>query len=358
LRYDNDSVLVSGNTVGGSCGYGSAGIYLDQKNSNVQITGNNVGNAVAEGIVIGGASGDNDDVWVSENSVSATDIGIHIEKRTQERTRIVNNIVHSSKCGVRNYGGEALFLSHCSISADTGVFIDDKMGSVDDDTLRNNIVFSEDGFCIYMNLFFFAPGGWSSDYNDLFTETGNVGYWRGNRSTLSAWQSASSGDANSTSADPLFVSGTDLHITEDSPCRNGGTPISWITTDIDGQLRSDPPPDIGCDEWYAEGTGGGGACAGEDTPLVFKLTQNRPNPFRNRTTISYSIPTAGKVTLRVYDVTGRMVKQLVNKEQKPGVYTANWEGNTPSNRKLATGVYFVRLCADSKTATKKLVLVR
>jgi hypothetical protein len=359
LRYDNDSVLVENNTITGSSGYGSAGIYLDWKNSNVQIIGNSVDSAVVEGVVIGGSGGDNDDVWVTRNSISATDIGIHIEKRTQERVRIVNNFLHSSDYCVFNHGGETAFIAHNSIYTETGtgIFVDQRMGSTDDCTLRNNVVYSGSGYCLWVKLFF-SPDGWDSDYNDLYTETGNVGRW-GNTDTptLSGWQSESDGDQHSISADPLFVSTSNLHIAEQSPCRDIGTPISWITTDIDGEARDSLLVDLGADRWSETG---GGTMAGTiaNIPIIFRLKQNRPNPFRQLTTIDYSIPKTGKVTLRVYDVTGRMVKQLVNKEQRAGVYTANWEGNTPNGRKLATGVYFVRLTANEKTATRKLVMVR
>jgi hypothetical protein len=237
--------------------------------------------------------------------------------------------------------------------------VDQNTGSTDDCTLRNNVVYSGSGYCLKLNLFF-SPDGWDSDYNDLYTETGNVGRW-GNTDmpTLSAWQSESDGDQHSISADPLFVSvsETNLHITEQSPCRNIATPISWITTDIDGELR-DSLRDLGADEWY-EQTGGGtmsGTIA--NIPVIFRLKQNRPNPFRQLTTIDYSIPRAAKVTLRIYNVTGRMVKELVNREQKAGMHTVTWKGKTPRSKTLATGVYFVRLCAGEKTATKKLVLVR
>jgi hypothetical protein len=145
---------------------------------------------------------------------------------------------------------------------------------------------------------------------------------------------------------------------------DAGVAIPGIVTDYDGQAR-DTLPDLGADEYYAQGSGGG-CMAGDVVPLIFKLSQPYPNPLRGKTTISYSIPKMGKVTLKVYDVTGRMVKELVNREQKPGVYTARWEGRSSNGRKLATGVYFVRLCARQtedgqtrdKTVTKKFVLMR
>jgi CSLREA domain-containing protein len=93
----------------------------------------------------------------------------------------------------------------------------------------------------------------TSDYNDiLVTGTGGVFGYDGtaDRATLLAWQTATLKDLNSKSADPLFTSATDLHITSgSSPASNAGTPIAGITTDIDGETRSALTPDIGADEF-------------------------------------------------------------------------------------------------------------
>jgi hypothetical protein len=355
-RTDCDSTTISGNTFTRSGGWSSeAAIYLGQSCNHVDIHANIVEDASLSGIVVGGVSGGCSGVRLWNNNVASKNIGISIPKKTQSNIRVWNNVIRAA-CGIRNFGAEESWFGFCTVHADTAIYLDDFTGTADYDTLRNNILYGED-YCVYMKMMFFGPSGFSSDYNDLFTETGHVGSWKGsNKTTLGAWQSASGGDANSISSDPLFVSEADLHITESSPCVDAGTAILWITTDYEGQERSDPP-DIGGDEWYAE-TGGGTMGGSGDSPFIFKLAQNYPNPFRQGTTIRYSIPKMAKVTLRVYDVTGRMVKQLVNKEQKPGVYTAHWQGNTPNSRRLATGVYFVRLTADAKIATRKLVMVR
>lgn len=91
----------------------------------------------------------------------------------------------------------------------------------------------------------------------------------------------------------------------------------------------------------------------EKTPTEFALMQNYPNPFNPVTTISYSIPQLTDVTLKVYDLLGREVVELVNGEKNPGRYEVNFDGT-----KLSSGVYFYRLTAGSFTQIKKLLLIK
>jgi hypothetical protein len=88
-------------------------------------------------------------------------------------------------------------------------------------------------------------------------------------------------------------------------------------------------------------------------PHSFAFSQY-PNPFMTRTTISYAIPKACNVKLNLYDVTGRVVKTLVNGEIKPGYYTMTLEG-----KDFVSGVYFLRFKAgDEYKSTKKMILVK
>ena len=85
----------------------------------------------------------------------------------------------------------------------------------------------------------------------------------------------------------------------------------------------------------------------------FELSQNYPNPFNPITKINYSVPSSSLVTLRVYDVLGNEVVELVNKEQRKGNYTVIFNGNN-----LASGVYFYKLNEGEYTITKKLILMK
>jgi hypothetical protein len=88
-------------------------------------------------------------------------------------------------------------------------------------------------------------------------------------------------------------------------------------------------------------------------PSSFSLSQNYPNPFNPSTTINFSIPHSGQVTLKVYDLLGREVTTLVNEELKFGNYSTKFEASS-----LASGIYVYRLTAKNFTATKKMVLVK
>jgi hypothetical protein len=82
----------------------------------------------------------------------------------------------------------------------------------------------------------------------------------------------------------------------------------------------------------------------------------RPNPFREGTTISFRLPEAGPVTLRVFDVTGRLVATLVDETLSAGRHDVSWDGATV-HRGRAPGVYFARLEAGGAAVTRKLTLL-
>jgi hypothetical protein len=88
-------------------------------------------------------------------------------------------------------------------------------------------------------------------------------------------------------------------------------------------------------------------------PDNFELSQNYPNPFNPSTLISFSIPTSGFITLKVYDVLGNEVATLVNEEKQPGVYEITWNAEN-----ISSGIYLYQLKAGNFTQTKKLILMK
>jgi hypothetical protein len=96
--------------------------------------------------------------------------------------------------------------------------------------------------------------------------------------------------------------------------------------------------------------------------LVTRLGPARPNPFNPRTTFEYSLAGRSHVTIRVFDLTGRVVKTIVAGERGPGEHVAVWDGTTDAGDCAASGVYFVRMeVAESSgafTAARKLVLLK
>jgi hypothetical protein len=89
------------------------------------------------------------------------------------------------------------------------------------------------------------------------------------------------------------------------------------------------------------------------SPVEFALEQNYPNPFNPKTKINYSIPEAGNVELKVYDILGNEVADLVNQEMVPGNYTANFNASA-----LASGVYIYRLQTGSLVQTRKMIFMK
>ena len=78
-------------------------------------------------------------------------------------------------------------------------------------------------------------------------------------------------------------------------------------------------------------------------PRVTALHQNQPNPFNQLTAISYQLKTPGHTTLKIYDLTGRLVRTLVDGEKEAGYYTVTWDRKDDRGRELSNGVYFYRL---------------
>lgn len=91
----------------------------------------------------------------------------------------------------------------------------------------------------------------------------------------------------------------------------------------------------------------------EALPFTYTLSQNYPNPFNPTTQIKYSISKVGNVSLKIYDVLGRVVSDLVNQEQQPGNYSVRFDAS-----KLASGVYFYRIESGSFVSVKKMMLVK
>ncbi|KAB2920948.1 MAG: T9SS type A sorting domain-containing protein, partial [Bacteroidetes bacterium] len=88
-------------------------------------------------------------------------------------------------------------------------------------------------------------------------------------------------------------------------------------------------------------------------PAAYTLSQNHPNPFNPATTISYSLPAAGFVTLKVYDMLGKEVATLVNGMQESGANKASFDAS-----QLPSGIYFARLSSGSFNSVIKMTLMK
>ncbi len=113
------------------------------------------------------------------------------------------------------------------------------------------------------------------------------------------------------------------------------------------------------DDFLAEGLRESDPGTGVDTPLLAsRLRGAYPNPFNPTTKIAYTSARAGHVTLAVYDVTGRLVRTLVDGHVGVGEHVALWDGRGDDGVRVASGVYFARFSGDEVVDTTKLMLVK
>lgn len=93
-------------------------------------------------------------------------------------------------------------------------------------------------------------------------------------------------------------------------------------------------------------------------PVSFRLEQNYPNPFNSGTVIRFELPTAADVRLTIYDLQGRSVRTWADERRPAGRHSMPWEGTDASGRRLASGMYLIRLEADDIVQTRKMLLIR
>ena len=99
-----------------------------------------------------------------------------------------------------------------------------------------------------------------------------------------------------------------------------------------------------------------GLLLADTIPQSFQLYPGVPNPFTDRTTIHYDVPVqGGEVALRIYDITGRLVRSLVDSAQTPGRHAVLWDGRNELGGRAAPGIYLVWFRAPGTSKSHKLV---
>ncbi|MBK9097157.1 MAG: VCBS repeat-containing protein [bacterium] len=141
-----------------------------------------------------------------------------------------------------------------------------------------------------------------------------------------------------------------------------GLPRSVVASDFDQDGKTDiaivSSVSAGVDSLFVLYNLGGGTVGiqneeTEEIPTSFSLAQNYPNPFNPTTTIQFSLPQAGDVTLKIYNLLGEEVKTLVEEYRQAGIHSVQFHANT-----LASGIYFYRIRAGNFVETKKMILLR
>ena len=95
-----------------------------------------------------------------------------------------------------------------------------------------------------------------------------------------------------------------------------------------------------------------------NAPYDYYLSQNYPNPFNSETIIKYGIPNQGFVTLNIYNLTGQLVRTLVNEEREAGKYEIKWNGRNEAGSEVASGVYLYVIRVKDFRQVNKMIYIK
>jgi len=198
-----------------------------------------------------------------------------------------------------------------------------------------------------------TANGLNIDYNNYFADTiagGILGNFNGaSKSTLAAWQTATSKDANTINVRPVFVSNSDLHLNPNTNAAidGQGIVIAGITVDYDGDTRSTGVrpngPDMGADEFT-------GISVSADNLEVGNLQlQIYPNPVSQSATISLPSEAKGKIEITIMNTLGEKVYALTAVELKaPAVIDVS---------SFSNGIYLLQIRLNQQISNHKFVVV-
>ena len=111
---------------------------------------------------------------------------------------------------------------------------------------------------------------------------------------------------------------------------------------------------------YEIGSCNGGQLTNEEdlVPVIYSLYQNHPNPFNPVTTIRYDLPENNFVNITIYDMIGRIVRNLVSTQQDAGYKSIQWDATNNSGQPVSAGLYLYMIQAEDFRQTKKMVLLK
>ena len=132
--------------------------------------------------------------------------------------------------------------------------------------------------------------------------------------------------------------------------------VQWYSFQVDDPVFS---VELDPDHWVLREVNDQGVSpVREDLPGVAKLVGNVPNPFNPATEIRFTLPSDQAVRLAVYDVSGRLVKTLIDEVRPAGDNAFRWDGTDKSGRAVASGTYFARLTSQGVNQVRPMALVR
>ena len=96
----------------------------------------------------------------------------------------------------------------------------------------------------------------------------------------------------------------------------------------------------------------------DGAPQPIKLLANMPNPFATRTAVRFELSQAARISLDVFDVTGRRVRALASGVHPAGAHALTWDGRNDAGRPMGSGIYFLKLTRDNGTESRRMTLLR
>lgn len=344
------------------------GIYLSNSSDRAIIRNNHSYNNNGCGIHMNGDISMGGDGIISNAVVEGNIIhdngyggGSAINMDGVQNSEIFNNLIYNNhSTGIAMYqidGGDASknnkVNNNTIIQPSDGrwciISVDGSTGN----TLYNNILINHHSFRGSVLVDAASMTGFISDYNIIVNRLSNDG---GNSNiNLSQWQGLGY-DTHSLIAEPddqIFVDhlNGNFHLLKSAQAVNAGTDLvnTIVFEDLDNISRPQGNGfDIGCYEFT-----NAASAVEEKLPETFNLFQNYPNPFNPSTKISWQSPVGSHQTLKVFDVLGNEIANLVDEYKPAGTYEVEFNAI-----KLSSGVYFYKLQAGSFVETKKMILLR
>jgi len=327
--------VISGNKLTNQMFCHGAGIYIDQKNNNTKISHSTISNNIIQG----------------NNSEGA---GIYVDNDcTLELSRVTisNNLANS--VNVPRSGG-GIFFSHNSNfklinstiykNSGSGLFVyqDNNV------TILNSIFWENTPFEINSgedNIFNIAYSDFLNGRNGIEASESKLNWLEGNIELNPEFKDPENGDFN---------------LMDDSPCIEKGISLfdyNNIHVEIDSSDYFGNAPDMGAYESSV-------IVSVKDNlsyiPTNYMLYQNYPNPFNPKTKIKFELAEASNVTLKVYDISGKLVRILLQGRQfVAGTHEVKWDSVNKKGILVATGVYFYELKTNSGVkSSRKMLLLR
>ena len=82
-----------------------------------------------------------------------------------------------------------------------------------------------------------------------------------------------------------------------------------------------------------------------------------PNPFTANVMLSFSMPRSGRISIKAYDITGRVVATVIDQTLDPGAHQIIWNGTDDQQRKVSSGIYFLRVIYENESITRKVIVL-